>query len=266
MAIRLITNYPALLISDKTHGKILVIADLHLGIEHQLYQEGITIAPQAEKLKETIGKLLKMTKAKKLVILGDLKHKVPGISFRELKELPKLVDYLAKKVHVVLTKGNHDVELKEISEKMEVHGSHGFSIGGKYGFFHGHAWPDKRLLGCDYLFTAHVHPVVEFVDDFGFRIVEKVWVKGKLDEKILRKKYKIKTKSEKKGKKEIKEKFGKMETIIFPSFNPIISGVPLNSKRKKYIGPLLTSGAFDARKSEAYMLDGTRLGKIKKIK
>ncbi len=256
MAIKFITDYPALLISDRKHGKILVIADLHLGIEHQLYQEGITIAPQAERFKKTIGELLKMTKAKKLVILGDLKHKVPGISFRELKELPKLVDYLTKKVHVVLTKGNHDVELKEISESIEVHGSHGFSIG-SYGFFHGHAWPSEELLGCDHLFTAHIHPTVEFVDDFGFRIVEKVWVKGQLDEKVVRKKYKIKNK---------KEKIGKMETIIFPSFNPIISGVPLNSKRKKYIGPILTSGALNLNKSEAYMLDGTRLGKIKKIK
>jgi len=258
MAIRFISNYPALYIIKE---KILAVADLHLGLEHQLYQSGISIAPQAEKFKDTIGKLLKMTKAKKLVIIGDLKHKVPGISFRELKEVPKLVDYLTEKIHVILTKGNHDTELKEISEKMEVHSSRGFSIG-PYGFFHGHAWPSKKLLKCSHLFTAHIHPTVEFIDDFGFRIVEKIWVKGKLNEKIVRKKYKIK-----KSKKKEKEKLGKMETIIFPSFNPIISGVPLNSKRRgSYIGPLLTSGAFDARKAEAYMLDGTGLGKISKIK
>ena len=59
----------------------------------------------------------------------------------------------------------------------------------------------------------------------------------------------------------------KLETIIFPSFNPIISGVPLNIERRgRYIGPLLSSGAFDVRKAEAYMLDGTELGKIKQIK
>lgn len=256
MAIKFITDYPALLISDRKHGKVLVIADLHLGLEHQLYQDGITIAPQAERFKKTIAELLKMTKADKLVIIGDLKHKVPGISFRELKELPKLVNFLRMRTHVILVRGNHDVELKEISESIEVHGSHGFSIGA-YGFFHGHAWPDKELLKCDYLFTAHIHPTVEFVDDFGFRIVEKVWVKGKLDEKVIRKKYKIKKK---------KEKLGKMETIMFPSFNPIISGMPLNSKRKSYIGPLLSSGALNLNKAEAYMLDGTRLGKIKKVK
>lgn len=261
MSIHFIRDNPALLISDRKYGKILAIADLHLGIEHELYNAGIVIAPQAEKFKETIDKLLKMTKAEKLVIIGDLKHKVPGISFRELKEIPKLVGYLTKKTHVVLVKGNHDVELKELSEKMEVHGSRGFKIG-PYGFFHGHAWPSKKLLKCDHLFTAHIHPTVEFIDDFGFRFVEKVWVKGKLDEKTVREKYKIKKSDKKKF-----EILGKLQTIIFPSFNPIISGVPLNSKGKgDYIGPLLSSGAFDLKKAEAYTLDGTALGKIKHIK
>jgi putative SbcD/Mre11-related phosphoesterase len=258
MPIRFINNKPTLLISDRQHGKILAIADLHLGIEHELYNTGITIAPQAEKFQKEIEKLIKTTKADKLVILGDLKHKVPGISFRELKELPKLVDFLKERVHVVLVCGNHDVGLKEISEGIEVHGSRGFSIG-PYGFFHGHAWPGKRLLKCDHLFTAHIHPVVEFVDDLGFRFVEKVWMKGEIKKRNLREKYKI--------KKSDKFEFGKMDTIIFPSFNPIISGVPLNSKRKKnYIGPLLSSGAFDIRKAEAFMLDGTALGEIRKIK
>jgi len=80
------------------------------------------------------------------------------------------------------------------------------------------------------------------------------------------KKYKIK--KSKKTKEDFV--FGKMETIIFPSFNPIISGVPLNSRRSKrkrnYIGPLLSSGAFEVGKANAYMLDGTQLGKISKIK
>ncbi len=259
MSIRFINNKPALLISDRKHGKILAIADLHLGIEHELYKAGITIAPQVEKLLKQINKLIKLTKANRLVIIGDLKHKIPGISFRELKELPKLMFPLAEKVNVTLVKGNHDTELHDLlPDSVEIHSAKGFAIG-PYGFFHGHAWPSKRLLKCDYLFTAHIHPVVEFVDDLGFRSVEKVWVKGEIKKKTLRKKYKI--------KKSDKFEFGKTETIIFPSFNPIISGVPLNSKRKKkYIGPLLSSGAFDVRKAEAFMLDGTALGEIRKIK
>ena len=263
MPIRFIRDRPALLISDDAGGKkrkFLVVADLHLGLEHELFQSGIVIAPQAEKFKNTIGKLLKMTKADTLVIVGDLKHKVPGISFRELKELPKLIDFLRKRVKVILVSGNHDADLKEISENIKVYDSHGFKIG-KYGFFHGHAWPDKSLLACDFLFTAHMHPAVEFVDDFGFRSIEPVWVKGRLDEKIIRTKYKIKEKNE-----SDRLKIGKLQVIVMPPFNPIIVGTALNSKKQGHIGPLTNSGALDIRKCEAFMLDGTSLGKISKLK
>ena len=265
MPISFISNEPALLISDDDQGKILAIADVHLGIEHELFKNGITITPQAEKLYKKIDELIELTGANMLVIIGDLKHKVPGISFRELKEIPKFIGPLAEKINVVLVRGNHDTEFKDMFPKdVVVHDAKGFAIG-PYGFFHGHAWPSKKLLRCDYLFTAHIHPVVEFVDEFDFRIVEKVWVKGKLNEKIVRKKYKMKKSKSRKSEK--KEKLGNMETIIFPSFNPIISGVPLNSRRKKrYIGPLLNSGALNVKKAEAYMLDGTPLGKISKIK
>jgi len=263
MAVRFLHNKPALLIADRKHGRILAIADVHLGIEHELYKNGIVIAPQAEKFYKEIESLLRITRADKLIILGDLKHKIPGISFREVRELPKLIEPIAAKVQTILVKGNHDTELDDlVGTHIEIKDSDGFAIG-SYGFFHGHAWPAKELLRCDYLFTAHIHPTVEFVDDFGFRIVEKVWAKGFLDEKVLMKKYAL-------GPKRMKKenfKFGKMETIVFPSFNPIISGMPLNAPHRAdegYLGPLMQSGALKPQKMDAYMLDGTHLGKIKK--
>ena len=267
MAIRFLHGKPAALITDRKHGRILAIADVHLGIEHELYSNGIVIAPQAEKFYKEIESLLRITKAGKLVIIGDLKHKIPGISFREVRELPKLIEPIAAKVETILVKGNHDTELEDlIGAHVEIKDANGFAIG-PYGFFHGHAWPAKELLKCDYLFTAHIHPTVEFVDDFGFRIVEKVWAKGTLDEKILRKKYSIGSKRRKGRGGEFK--FGKLETTIFPAFNPIISGMPLNSRRGRaegYMGPLMRSGALKPQNMEAYMLDGTPLGIIEKMK
>jgi hypothetical protein len=263
MTIRFLHDKPALLITDRKFGRILCIADVHLGIEHELYKNGVVIAPQAEKFYRELESLLRVTKATKLVILGDLKHKIPGISPREVRELPKLIEPISKKAETILVKGNHDTELEELAgEHIRIVGSEGFAIG-PYGFFHGHAWPAKELLRCDYLFTAHIHPVVEFVDDFGFRLVEKVWAKGVLDEKVLRKKYSL---GPQRMKKE-KFAFGHMETIVFPSFNPIISGMPLNSKNRAeegYLGPLMRSGALKPQKMDAYMLDGTHLGKITK--
>lgn len=257
MAIRFIAGKPALFISDRKAGRILVIADLHLGLEHELFKSGITIAPQAERFQVELTKLLKMTKAETLVILGDLKHKVPGTSFRELKEIPKLLDFLVAKVKVILVKGNHDDNIEMIAPKeMKIYDSRGFKIG-DYGFFHGHAWPSKMLMDCDYLLMAHVHPGIEFRDGFGFRIVEPVWIKAALDEKRLRKKYKMKP----------NEKMGKLQTVIVPTFNPILGGIALNKKEKgEYIGPLLRNKVIDVPNATAYLLDGTELGRIKNLR
>jgi putative SbcD/Mre11-related phosphoesterase len=246
------------LISDKINGdrrKILVVADLHLGLDAELFGSGIVIAPQCEKFQKELYKLIKMTKADMLVILGDLKHKVPGTSFRELKEVPKLLDFLVKKVELVLVKGNHDDFIERIVPKeVKVYTSRGHKIG-KYGFFHGHAWPGKEIMKCDYLFTGHSHPGIQFKDKFGFRNVEPVWVKSELNGKLVKKKYKM----------EPKERIGKLQTTIVPTFNPILDGIPLNEKGIKYIGPLLRSKVFDVPNAVAYLLDGTELGKIKDL-
>jgi hypothetical protein len=260
MSIRLIRDHPALLVSDAIGSekrKILVIADLHIGLEHELFKSGITIAPQAEKFQKELSRLIKMTKADTLVILGDLKHKVPGVSFRELKEVPKLIEFLIGKIKVILVKGNHDDFIEKLVPKeVKVYNSRGFCIG-KYGFFHGHAWPGKKLMQCDYLFMAHSHPAIEFRDGFGFRTVEPAWVKSELNEKLVRKKYKM----------ESDEKVGKLKTIIVPTFNPILGGIALNKKGKnEYIGPMLSNKVFDVSNAVAYLLDGTELGKIKKLK
>ena len=266
MPIRFIKDCPALLISgtskNKSTGKnsnrkVLVIADLHLGLEHELFKSGIVIAPQAERFQKELAKLIDMTKADTLIILGDIKHKVPGVNFRDLKEIPKLLESLVEKVKVILVKGNHDDFIEQLVPKnVKVYDSRGFRIG-KYGFFHGHAWPSKLLMQCDYLFMAHVHPGIEFKDSFGFRIVEPAWIKASLNEKLVRKKYKMKP----------NERLGNMQTIMVPTFNPILGGIALNKKKmSEYIGPLLTNKVFDVNDATAYMLDGTDLGKIKKLK
>src|SRR4030042_803374 len=122
-----------------------------------------------KKFKKTLDELIDQTRAKTLVILGDLKHAVPGISLREERQIPKLFENLVEKVKVILCNGNYDTELKGLlPEKVKIYGSRGFRTG-KYGFFQGHAWPAKNLMKCDYLFMGHLQPAVEFVDKLGYR-------------------------------------------------------------------------------------------------
>lgn len=248
MALRIVREYPALFIPRE---KLLIIADLHLGIEHELYKSGILIPPQAEKFKKIIDFLIKTTRAKTLIVLGDIKHKVPGISLGEIKEIPKLFSYLVKKIKIICVKGNHDDNIEGLlPENVEIYSSRGFSIG-KYGFFHGHAWPSKELMKCDFLFTAHIHPLIEFKDSFGYRVVEQVWVKTKINKIIAKEKYKIK-------------KIGKLEVIIFPSFNKLVGGLILNKLEKSELAkPLISKNFINLKNSKLYLIDGTFLGNLK---
>jgi len=191
MEVKFLTNRPIAYIPSI---KSLVITDLHLGIEHELYQKGIFIPPQADTFFKILKQAIKTTRAKKIIILGDVKHEVPGISFRELKEIPRFFSKLVKICKVVITKGNHDDQIEKIlPTQIKIYTSRGFKLG-QYGFFHGHAWPSKELLSCNWLFMGHIQPAIEFQDILGYRIVERVWIKCKLSKQMIRKKYGIKPK------------------------------------------------------------------------
>jgi hypothetical protein len=250
MKINFLTDYPAAFITEK---KTLVIAELHLGIEHDLYKKGIVIPPQRENFQKTIDNLIELTKAKTLIILGDIKHKVPGISLREERELPKFLDYLKERIGTILVKGNHDAEIEEIvPEGIKVYGGRGFKLG-KYGFFHGHAWPSKKLMQCDYLFMAHLHPALNFRDKFGFRNVEQVWVKGKLDVEKVKEKYKIK-------------RTGKLNVIVMPTFNKLLGNIDMSKLIEREYNSVIMNKLMNMKKSKIYLLDGTLLGSLGQLK
>jgi len=249
MAIKFVTNQPAVYITDE---KILAIADIQIGLEHELYKKGVMIHAQVDKFLKTLDKLIKTTKAETLVIVGDLKHMVPGISRREERELVRFFDHLTKKISIIIVKGNHDTGLVGLLPKqVKIYDSGGMRIG-KYGFFHGHAWPDKSLTECDHLFMGHLQPGVEFSNDIGYRATEQVWLKCKLDKEAIKKRYKTK-------------ETGSMELTIIPAFNKLLGSAPVNKmKRGDYRGPF-TDGSLDVGKSKVYLLDGTFVGVLDKI-
>jgi putative SbcD/Mre11-related phosphoesterase len=250
MGIKFLTEKPAAFIKEE---KALVVAELHLGLEHELFKKGIKIPPQREKFQAELESLKKLTKAENLVVIGDIKHKVPGMSLREEIELPKLLEFLKENFSkVFLVKGNHDDFLEKIVPKrIKVYGSRGFKLG-KYGFFHGHAWPSKRLMQCDYLFLAHLHPGIEFRDKFGFRSVEQVWIKNEFDLNKVKEKYKLK-------------KVGKLNIIIMPAFNKLLGSMSLNKLIEKE-KPGIIAKLMNMEKSKIYLLDGTFLGYLKDLK
>ncbi len=249
--IKFIKDSPALLIQEES---ILAIGDLHIGLAYELYKDGINIPDQLPEIKRKIGKLLKKTKAKTLVILGDIKHEVPGITYPEMIEIPKFLERLSDKVNIHICKGNHDTHLEKIlSKEIKFHPSGGFRIK-NYFFYHGHEWPSKEFLDCKYLILSHVHPVFEFKDKFGYRVSKPVWLKVKVKKANFFKKYKVK-------------KRGEIEVILTPSFNNLLGGYPINkiNEEIEVISPIFRNDIVDLKKSELYLLDGTYLGKFKNL-
>ncbi len=248
---KFLTNFPAVFIKEI---ESLVISDLHIGLEHELFSKGVTIPAQSDKFSKILKKLISLTESKNLIIVGDVKYKVAGISKREIKEIPKFLSSISEYSKVIITKGNHDAGLEEIVPKnVEVYSSRGFKIK-KFGFFHGHAWPSKSLMRCDYLFMGHLQPSIELKDKFGYFFREQVWLVGKLNQKMIKGKYKI-------------NKTGNLKIIVIPSFNRLSGSLAVNKLSKKdLIGPFFKEKILDLDKMKVYLLDGTYLGRVKDLK
>ena len=140
--------------------KILIIADLHLGYEEALNEQGIMIPRQMFKqIKKELQDLLKLN-PKIIIINGDLKHEFGQISRQEWSEATGILDLLLKKCKVILIKGNHDTILGPIAKKKNL------DIVDFYCFddicvLHGHkVLLDKKIYDSKILVIGHQHPAV----------------------------------------------------------------------------------------------------------
>jgi len=243
-------------------GETLVVSDLHIGIEHGFRRAGIKMPSQTRSMKERLDSLIKKTKAKRLVILGDVKHKVPGSTFQEEREIPEFLEHFSKKVKLEIVPGNHDADLKRlVSKKIKIHPSKGI-LKDKIYFMHGHAWPDSSFLDADFLVMGHVQPQIEIKDKLGYVWRERVWVRAELDRKKSVELFgkKGKTKSSK-----VRLDSGQRlpELIVLSSFNKMSGGLALNKKEKLRESPVLKLAKLN--KTRIYLLDGTFLGELRKL-
>jgi putative SbcD/Mre11-related phosphoesterase len=255
-----ITNHPihgepAFVIKhpDEQNGNALVLADLHYGIEHSLAEAGARLPSQTGRLTERIISLCSKVSVSNLVLLGDIKHTVPRTSKQEWYELPEVFERLHEAVDSIdIIPGNHDGGLRKLIpsslSKIKLHPNSGcvlFDIG----FFHGHTWPDEKVLCSKQVLMAHNHPHVLFVDKLGGRASFPCWVRGRLNKKRASDRY---------------SNIGDSnpEIIILPAFNDLGSGTPVNTTKPEFLGPLLKNGMVDTDDAEIYLLDGTALGKL----
>ncbi|OKY78986.1 MAG: Phosphohydrolase Icc/MPP superfamily [Candidatus Methanohalarchaeum thermophilum] len=232
----------------------LIISDLHLGIERSLEEEGIRVPNQTDRLKKRINKIIEEIKPEEIILLGDVKNQVPGLSWQERKEIPLLLKFLSEKVNKIrITPGNHDGKIgglvpDELNEKVCIEDTRGLILD-KAAFLHGHTWPKKNVFKKEEILIGHNHPVVSFEDEFERIIDERCWIEAKLK------------------KKPIREKYGEIDwnspsLIIQPAFNDLTGGISFNSPSDSFLGPFFNSGSVSLKESKIYLLDGTYLGKL----
>ncbi len=249
-----IVNEPAL-----TVGSTLVLADLHIGIEHELSLAGINIPSQVERRIDRALRYLDSVKAQRIVLLGDVKHSISKTSPLERHDVPHFLRSVAECAPVDILPGNHDAGLEYLIPRdtrfgIEIHPSKGYSING-VGLVHGHTWPSPELLRCSYVVMGHNHPIIRLADPLGYVSSKPVWIRACFVEAVFRKRY-----------PEL-SRYDNPRIIIMPAFNELVGGIAFNEATyETLLGPLFTNRAILLEKAQAYLLDGTFLGTVEQLR
>lgn len=236
---KLIKGEPALLA-----GETLVIADTHIGYEGEIRLKGIKLPSLTKRILTRILSLAEKTSARRLLILGDLKHTVYGPRGLEWMEVPEFMRRIVSRFEWVgIVPGNHDGDLYAVlPEGVELMDPDGFLANGVL-FTHGHKRVDTILDKKGWgnvrrVVVGHFHPAVELLDDLGYRYVIPVWVKGLLSNAV--------------------------EILLMPAFNENIGKLIVNNPERisEELRGFLKTGSVNLQEAEAYSLDLVFLGKI----
>ena len=220
----------------------VVISDVHLGYELCLANQGLFLPQiQVRELKEKLKKIYKQTKAKTLIINGDLKHEFGEASRQEWREVFDFVNEANKFFKkIVLVRGNHDNYLLTIISKLGLKlYDPVYKVNG-YLFAHGH-----KLVEIDEnihtIIIGHEEPAIVIRRGFD-KIKIKCLLVGSYQGKRL---------------------------IVLPAFSTLSSGSEINVlAREDFLSPFLRKANVD--EFEVYGIDEEvgvlHFGKLKNLK
>lgn len=221
-------------------ARAIVVGDLHVGLESSLREAGVNIPSQTQRMQERLLKLVRDAGAERLIVIGDLKHKVPYSTGQERAELPWF--FRGFPCHVELVRGNHDVDLEGLLD-VEVHEAGGIRVG-DVGLLHGHEWPTEDVMAARVLVTCHNHPAIMLVDELGHRHKEPAWVRTRF---LGRAHYETTPD----------------ELLVMPAFNELTGGTAFNAPEgKRLLGPFFGNGMVDLDGARVYTIDGVDLGTL----
>ncbi|HIJ17727.1 MAG TPA: metallophosphoesterase [Thermoplasmata archaeon] len=146
-----------------TPDDVLVVADLHLGCEAVLEEDGLSLPRvQTRKVQEYIYDLVDAVHPSRLVIAGDLKHNFSRNLAQEWNDIVRFIQGLEGRVRLEVVKGNHDNYLGSILREHGVPFVKELSVSGVR-VLHGH----EGVLDGRPTVMGHVHPSIAVRDSSG---------------------------------------------------------------------------------------------------
>jgi len=240
--------------------RALVVADYHAGIEAGLrYERGVELESNATVRRVRLLGLLDRVAPDRLVVLGDLGHRIGGSNDAEAAELDELLEALLDRVPVTLVRGNHDVGVPARFEsidddRLRITDSGGSRLG-RVGFVHGHTWPAREVVESDVVCVGHEHPAVRLEDSVGGGRKERAWLRGPLRPEPF---------AEHLGVDVADLHWRDPEIVVFPAFNDRSGGTWVNVDGQGFLSPFLPAALVEGE-TEAFLLDGTRLGPYRSV-
>ncbi|MFH1447995.1 MAG: metallophosphoesterase [Candidatus Micrarchaeota archaeon] len=233
-------------------GDILVLADIHVGLDREMFKVGVRMGSIANAMADDIVSLVEEYTPSRVLLIGDIKHGIPGAE-DEMKDTSEFLERLAGHVPVTIIPGNHDGNISRLitSEDILIAPSGGIVVDGM-GFFHGHSWPLPNVVEQETVFMAHQHPCIELSENIGGRHRLSVWCISGFSKAMLERYQNVNLNA---------------KVVLMPAFNPLVSGTPLNLYNATgLLGPIMKNKMFKLKQSNVYLLDGTPLGKLSSIK
>lgn len=239
-------------------GTALVVADYHAGIEAGLrYERGVELDSNADVRRIRLLGLLDRVDPDQVIVLGDLGHRVGDTEGSEADELDELVAAVTDRIPMTLVPGNHDggvAERFEGNDRVTCVDTDGTRLG-RVGFAHGHTWPSRDALAGDVLCIGHEHPRVRLADSVGGGRQERAWLRGPLCPGPF---------AEHRGAAVDEAEWTGPELVVFPAFNARSGGARVNVDGQGFLSPFLPDALLEDR-TDAYLLDGTRLGPYQSV-
>lgn len=222
----------------------LVVGDLHVGLESDLRMAGVNLPSQTQRMRARLLAALARTGATRLIVIGDLKHRIPYSTRQEVRELPTFFEDFPARVELV--RGNHDVDLEGLLD-VDLHDAEGIRAG-DVGLTHGHVWPSPDVMSAATIVTCHNHPAVMLVDELGHRHKEPAWIRASFTPAA-------------------RERYPTMREdatlIVMPAFNELTGGTAFNAPEgDRLLGPLFGNGFVDVGMARVWTVDGVDLGTV----